>query len=85
MSWDYALLDINPAFPGLRDFPGLGDIIDVVVVVIIIIIISIIIIIITNNNLFQFALKHVVHIIHVLKLVSAIFIKFLFFHKMISF
>ena len=45
MSWDYAPLDINPVFPGLRDFPGLGDII-IDVIIIIIIIISIIIIIV---------------------------------------
>ena len=45
MSWDYAPLDINPVFPGLRDFPGLGDIIiDVVIIIIIIIIIIVIII-----------------------------------------
>ena len=47
MSWDYAPLDINPVFPGLRDFPGLGDIIIDVVIIIIVIIIIIIIIIIT--------------------------------------
>ena len=46
MSWDYAPLDINPVFPGLRDFPGLGDIIIDVIIIIIIIIISIIIIIV---------------------------------------
>ena len=47
MSWDYAPLDINPVFPGLRDFPGLGDIIiDVIIIIIIISIIIIIVIII---------------------------------------
>ena len=49
MSWDYAPLDINPVFPGLRDFPGLGDIIiDVIIIIIIIISIIIIIIIVIN-------------------------------------